>query len=242
MLKVELTENYAGVTIYGDYNDLDFLYDSINHLIHGDPSSVGEYTMQNHLYGFLYDVRHAYQGDREAILVDNYLQDDKRKWLEIRKKDVTEHNVYFCFNYLLPDLFLDMVLIKHFIRKVDKKVNDVYNPYINMVNYFYSLVLHSLENMLTEIKFNKIKKGLLESVVTDSIFIPQWFEIISIDYSKMTKKQREKEFMHIMDAIYNYSDYEDYLKMKIDIEKLCKEKNCSLDDLHYEDYPEEIEW
>ena len=242
MLKVELTENYAGVTIYGDYNDLDFLYDSISYLIHGDPSSDGEYTMQNHLYGFLYDVRHAYQGDREAILVDNYLQDYKRKWLEIRKKDATEHNVYFCFNYLLPDIFLDMVLIKHFIRKVDKKVNDVYNPYINMVNYFYSLVLHSIENILTEIKFNKIKKGLLESVVTDSIFIPQWFEIISIDYSKMTKKQREKEFMHIMDAIYNYSDYEDYLKMKIDIEKLCKEKNCSLDDLHYEDYPEEIEW
>ena len=242
MLKVELTENYAGVTIYGDYNDLDFLYDSISYLIHGDPSSYGEYTMQNHLYGFLYDVRHAYQGDREAILVDNYLQNYKRKWLEIRKKDVTEHNVYFCFNYLLPDIFLDMVLIKHFIRKVDKKVNDVYNPYINMVNYFYSLVLHSIENILTEIKFNKIKKGLLESVVTDSIFIPQWFEIISIDYSKMTKKQREKEFMHIMDAIYNYGDYEDYLKMKIDIEKLCKEKNCSLDDLHYEDYPEEIEW
>lgn len=242
MLKVELTENYAGVTIYGDYNDLDFLYESICYLIDGDPSSDGEYTMQNHLYGFLYDVRHAYQGDREAILVDNYLQDFKRKWLEIRKKDVTEHNVYFCFNYLLPDIFLDMVLIKYFIRKVDKKDNDVYNPYINMVNYFYSLVLHSLENILTEIKFNKIKKGLLESVVTDSIFIPQWFEIISIDYSKMTKKQREKDFMHIMDAIYNYSDYEDYLKMKIDIEKLCKEKNCSLDDLHYEDYPEEIEW
>ena len=242
MLKVELTKNYAGVTIYGDYNDLDFLYDSISYLIHGDPSSDGEYIMQNHLYGFLYDVRHAYQGDREAILVDNYLQDYKRKWLEIRKKDATEHNVYFCFNYLLPDIFLDMVLIKHFIRKVDKKVNDVYNPYINMVNYFYSLVLHSIENILTEIKFNKIKKGLLESVVTDSIFIPQWFEIISIDYSKMTKKQREKEFMHIMDAIYSYGDYEDYLKMKIDIEKLCKEKNCSLDDLHYEDYPEEIEW
>ena len=242
MLKVELTENYAGVTIYGDYNDLDFLYDSISYLIHGDPSSDGEYIMQNHLYGFLYDVRHAYQGDREAILVDNYLQDYKRKWLEIRKKDATEHNVYFCFNYLLPDIFLDMVLIKHFIRKVDKKVNDVYNPYINMVNYFYSLVLHSLENMLTEIKFNKIKKGLLESVVIDSIFIPQWFEIISIDYSKMNKKQREKEFMHIMDAIYNYGDYEDYLKMKIYMEKLCKEKNCSLDDLHYEDYPEEIEW
>ena len=135
-----------------------------------------------------------------------------------------------------------MILIKYFIRKVDKKVNDIYNPYINMVNYFYSLVLHSLEELLTEIKFNKVRKGLLESAVTDSIFIPQWFEIISIDYAKMTKKRREKEFMHIMDTIYNYDDYEDYLKMKIDMERLCKEKNCRLDDLHYEDYPKEIEW
>ena len=42
--------------------------------------------------------------------------------------------------------------------------------------------------------------------------------------------------------LYSYGDYEDYLKMKIYMEKLCKEKNCSLDDLHYEDYPEEIEW
>ena len=147
MLKVELTENYAGVTIYGDYNDLDFLYDSIN--------------------------------------------------------------------YLLPDLFLDMVLIKHFIRKVDKKVNDVYNPYINMVNYFYSLVLHSLENMLTEIKFNKIKKGLLESVVTDSIFIPQWFEIISIDYSKMNKG------LMLVSVITNNEELmkQEFLKALIPLEK-----------------------
>ena len=30
--------------------------------------------------------------------------------------------------------------------------------------------------------------------------------------------------------------------MKKELEKLCEEKNCSLDDLHYDDYPEEIEW
>ena len=95
MLKVELTENYAGVTIYGDYNDLDFLYDSISYLIHGDPSSDGEYIMQNHLYGFLYDVRHAYQGDREIKLIDNNLQEDKRQWHGIKKKDVTSKNMYY---------------------------------------------------------------------------------------------------------------------------------------------------
>ena len=242
MLKVELTENYAGVKISGDYNDLDNLYDSIHYFIKEEPNSLGEYIMQNHIYGFLYDVRHAYQGDREAILIDNYLQEDKRKWLGLKKKDITEHNMYFSFNYLLPDIFLDMILIKNFMRNIDKKVNDIYNPYINQVNYFYSLVLHSLENMLTEIKFNKIKKGFMNAFTYDKLFIPQWFEIIAIDYAKMTKKQREKEFMHTMNEIYNYMDYEDYYNMKKELEKLCEERNCNLDNLHYDDFPEEIEW
>ena len=198
--------------------------------------------MQNHLYGFLYDVRHAYQGQRGMELIDNYLSDSTREWFDVKKKDVTDKNVCFCFNYLLTDLLLDMILIKYFIYRVDKKENDMYNPHINMVNFFYSIVLDTLTGMLTETKFNKVKKGLLNSVISDKIFIPQWFEIISLDYANMNKEQRKKEFMHIADAIYNYGDYEDYLKMKIDMEKLCKEKNCTLDDLHYDDYPEDIEW
>lgn len=242
MLKVKLTENYAGVTISGDYDDLDFLYDSINYLIHDEPTSDSEYTMQNHLYGFLYEVRHAYQGQRGATLIANGLNDNGRNWLNLKKKDVTDKNIYFCFNYMLPDLFLDMILIKHFTRKVNKKNNDIYNQYINMVNYFYSLVLHSLEGFVTEVRFNKIKKGLLEAIISDSMFIPQWFEMISIDYANMTKQQREKEFMHIVDAIYNYMAYDEYHKMKKDIESRCKEQNCSLDDLHYEGYPGELVW
>ncbi len=242
MLKVELTKNYAGVTIYGDYNDLDNLYDSIHYFIMYDPNSLEEYLMQTHLYGFLYDVRHAYQGDREAKLIDNYLQDDKREWLGIKKKDVTQKNIYFSFNYLLPELFLDMILIKYFMENIDKKVKDIYNPYINMVNYFYSLVLHSLENVLTQIKFNKVKKGIMNAFIYDKIFIPQWFEMITIDYAKMTKKQREKGLMHILDSIYNYMEYEDYFDMKKELEKVCEEKNCNIDDLHYKDYPKEIEW
>lgn len=242
MLKVELTKNYAGVTISGDYNDLDYLYDSINYLIHGEPISIGEYTMQNHLYGFLYDVRHAYQGDREVELIDNNLDKYKREYFNLKENEVTDKNVCFSFNYLLPDLLLDMVLIKYFISKVYKKENDIYNPHINMVNYFYSIVLYSLLEMLTEIKFNKVKKGLLESVVSDRIFFPQWFELISIDYAKMTKEKRQKEFMHIADAIYDYGHYEDYCDMKLDIQKLCEEKNCTLDDIHYDNFPEKIEW
>ncbi len=117
MLKVELTENYTGVKISGDYNDL---YDSIYYFI--KKNQIIWQNIQCKIYGLLYDVRHVYQGDREAILVDNYLQDNKRQWFGIKKKDVTEYNMYFCFNYLLPDIFLDMILIKNFMRNIDKKI------------------------------------------------------------------------------------------------------------------------
>ena len=242
MLKVDLTENYAGVTIYGDYNDLDVLYDSINFLIRGDSENVGRYTMQNHIYGFLYDIRHAYQGQRDVELVDNSLDDNTRECFNLRKNDVTNKNVYFCFNYVLPDLLLDMVLIKYFISNVDKNERDIFNPYINYVNFFYSLVLDSIFKILTPIKFNKIKKSLLNSIVSESVFYPQWFEMISLDYINLAKENRKKDFMKMADSIINYYEYKDYTEMKLDMEKICKEKKCTLDDLHYDNYPEEIKW
>ena len=111
-----------------------------------------------------------------------------------------------------------------------------------MVNLFYSLGLYSLEKILTKTRFNKIKKGIKEAAIYDTIFFPQWFEIISLDYAKMDKASREKKFMNIMNTIYNYGNYVDYIEMKTDIINMCKEKGCTLDDIHYEDYPEDINW
>lgn len=42
MLKVELTENYAGVKISGDWDDLNNLYDSILYYIKNDSSNLKE--------------------------------------------------------------------------------------------------------------------------------------------------------------------------------------------------------
>lgn len=33
-------ENYTGFKIFGDYNDLEFLYDSIHYLIKGEPETM----------------------------------------------------------------------------------------------------------------------------------------------------------------------------------------------------------
>lgn len=242
MLKVNLTDNYAGFQISGDYDDLDFLYDSIYYLIKEEPSSDEEYIMQNHLFAFLYDVRHAYQGSRDIEVINNGIRPEIREWKNIKKKDVTDNNLYYSFNYLLPDLFEDIILVKYFISKINKKDRNICNPYINYVNMFYSIVVHEIAPMITEVQFRKIIKGLIDSMIGDSIFCHLWFEQISIDYANMKKDKRKKEIMHILDAIYNYGDYDDYFNLKIKIKNMCKEQNCSLDNLHYEGYPDEIEW
>lgn len=242
MLKVKLTENYAGVSISGDYNDLNFLYDSIIYLLRKEPKNEIFDIMQKHLYGFLYDVRHAYQGQRYVKLEDNNLQEFTRNIYNLKKKDVTNNNLYFEFNYVLPDIILDIMLVKYFISKIDKKNNNIYNQYINMVTYFYSLVLDSLRNILSDIQFNKVKNGLLNSNISDKIFSKMWFEIITLDYLKMNKNQRKKEIMNILSAIYNYIYYDEYLNVKKSEQKKCKEYNCRLIDLRYGDYPDEIEW
>ena len=77
---------------------------------------------------------------------------------------------------------------------------------------------------------------------TDSKEIAHYPLIAKKVCTSMNKEKRKKEIMHILDAIYNYGNYEDYYSLKLKIENMCKEKNYSLDDLHYQEYPNEMEW
>lgn len=239
MIKVKLTENYTGVEIIGDYEDLDELYDAIYYIIKGDPKNEMEESMANHFYGFLYDVRHAYQGDRGVELIENGLA-PKRKYDGV-KKNITD-NVYFKFNYVLPELILHMVLLNYFIPRIDKRELDRFNPYINLVNLFYSKVLHSLSEILTPIRFNKLKNKIMDSVISDTIYYPQWFQNITNDYLKYSKEQRIKEFKKTMDAIHSYYEFIDFTDMKTDILEYCKENDCKISDVYYEGNPDEVEW
>jgi hypothetical protein len=62
MLLAKPTKYGAGIAIYGDYWDLQSLHQTIHELSAGSPL---EGDMENFLLGLAYDIRHAYQRDRE---------------------------------------------------------------------------------------------------------------------------------------------------------------------------------
>ena len=62
MLIARPTQHGAGLTLYGDYWDLENLHRTIHDLAAGSPLKG---DLQDYLLGLAYDVRHAFQRDRE---------------------------------------------------------------------------------------------------------------------------------------------------------------------------------
>ncbi len=67
MLKITSTEHLAGIRISGDWEDLNELYDAIYNLLNYD--GVYDYfeDARDLVLSLCYDLRHAYQGDRETF-------------------------------------------------------------------------------------------------------------------------------------------------------------------------------
>ena len=73
MIKIKTTPNMYGVTLMGDYEDLNMLYDSISNYLsfYIDNADYYPYHEYEYLLSLTYDIRHCYQGDRGYEIVDN---------------------------------------------------------------------------------------------------------------------------------------------------------------------------
>jgi len=240
MIKVKLTQNYTGFNIEGTFDDFYELYDNISYFLGIEEcENVFEEDMRLHILGFLYDLRHAYQGSRNIKTVDNELSDEQKEYYGISKS--IKKDILYDFDYVVPELLTDVLLFKHFAKSKTKKMSE-YDTNYNSVITFYSKVIDALKEILTENQVKKVKKILSESVITERNWLKQWFMIVSIDYLKMTKKKRQKEMMHVIESICNLYLYDDYYRIKKEVEQYAKEYNINENEIEYGEYPEEIDW
>ena len=73
MIKIKTTPNLYGVTLMGDYEDLDKLYDSLSDYLafYKDNAEYYPYHEYEYLLSLNYDIRHCYMGDRGYETVEN---------------------------------------------------------------------------------------------------------------------------------------------------------------------------
>lgn len=240
MIKVKLTPNYTGFNIEGTFDDFYELYDSISYFLGIEEcENIFEEDMRLHVLGFLYDLRHAYQGSRNVKAVDNGLGDETKEYYGISKS--IKKSIIYDFDCVVPEILTDSLVFKHFAKSRTKKISE-YDTNYNNVMLFYSKIIDSLQEILTENQVKKIRKKLSESIISERYWLKQWFMIVSIDYLKMTKNKRKREMMHIIESLCDSYLYDEYHEIKNEIEQYAKRNSIIETEIKYGEYPEEIEW
>lgn len=245
MITCALTKNYGGIKICGSEDDLCFLYESIAAFMNHDFSDdKNEEIMTDIVYGFLYDLCHAYEGQRDIHTEELSLPDD---FFECHNSNVKiTHSLYYEFIYSVPDFIYTLLLFNYFNSKNYPK-DDVDNSFCvedNYVKTFFSIAITSLKSVLTKKKFAEVKKILSNSLIEPKNFINPLYETVIIDYLNSSKTERQKK---LFDMIITLGSIEEDIKndkLKTLVNKLyeeAKSHDCSINDFNC-DYPEKIIW
>lgn len=186
MFRLETTSNYLGIKIIGDYSDLHRLYDAISNITeiyrHKREKEIAfsDHTEEHKPYlykklessidsilGLNYDIRHAYQGDRNIEFIDNNVENyglfaqsmfvfDTTE-LEEKREQGKNGNVYYSVEILYPWMIYYMLEIMRALesyesidslREVIYDYNDIlYRQDRAIVDYFVMEVWHCLDNI-----------------------------------------------------------------------------------------------
>lgn len=120
MITIKTTPNIYGISLQGDYFDLNELYDSISRYLefYMDNNEFYPYHEYEYLLSLNYDIRHAYMGTRDVEIKENNASEvgiiaesiyqipdqSKKKFAAIRRK-FKNGNLYFGVDILYPLVF-----------------------------------------------------------------------------------------------------------------------------------------
>ena len=135
MLAITTTKHQLGALISGDYNDLNELYDSLSRYLDFYQTNNEEqpYSEYEFLLSLNYDIRHAFQGNREYISVKNNAKagDEYPEWIycdetesskETRaKRSYGNQNLYFGVEILYPLIFHYLVSFQNILNTCYQK-------------------------------------------------------------------------------------------------------------------------
>jgi hypothetical protein len=176
MIKVRNTPQLAGITILGDYEDLNALYDAVSRysrffLNHQD-NDYAENCLEC-LLGLCYDLRHAYQGDRGYESVENRadsiglmagilyeLPQDYKNRIETARASYDNGNLYFSVEVLYPWALYYMFTLKtiadaHFRSHWFEDLEVPYDKYMAekdeaLLRYFVQLIWEALQSEIPD--------------------------------------------------------------------------------------------
>jgi hypothetical protein len=212
------TKNYAGVILYGDYYDLKDLYETIYHVVENFPYN-SHHIFKDYALGLCYDIRHAYEGQREI------------KELGFDERDSAK---YYGVKILLPVLLFQYKLIRWFKGFVTITNNHQANLF-----RLESCIENALKEIDAEIADQCMLHFTYNSGITDK-YLRIFIDSLSIEYMEKTKAKRKSSLVSMLNSMSELSpEYRDFHKMAVE---RAVELNCKPEKLNYNYDEKEIIW
>ncbi len=256
MIKIENTENMTGISIQGDWDDLDELVEAFYEMTSSETiEKYKDYSMlAMRVLGLCYDVRHAKQGSREIVLEDNNMDDEKMKW---HSTVTPKKNVYFKCNYLYPEMFLVTLILNEFVKiriqdLIKKKYyfysvfdkNVIWDETIATIRAFQAEFARCVRETLTDASYRRWLNLMNADHINIRNIKPHYVDILNIRHIEMSKEKRIKSLTSIARKITGYRTEEEHREIEEAVRRGAAEYNCSEADIRIEgdEYPGEIEW
>lgn len=257
MLNVINTKNLAGVSISGDYEDLENLLDALYKITIDELDekySKQYYTMSTRLLSLAYDVRHAMQGDREVEFIDNQIDREKMIQLEILAHP---KNIQYSVNVFYPELMFEMLTINELIKlrmdKICKPKSEyvkslnkmvVWDNTISVLRLFQSKVVQSVKEVLTDASFTRWLNIMNPSYTSMRYILNPYIDKQNINYLELPREKRIKQLSIISKRLAEYENYNEFNLMYQEMNNYSKEFGIPIDNIEFKglEYPDDIDW
>jgi hypothetical protein len=222
MLQAYPTKNGTGVSLFGDYGDLNSLYQAV-HDIAGSINEDNQYQKGNHqlLMNFAYEIRKAYSGQR--------LTEEMQFPGEAHKLH------YYGFQVVWTDILIFISAMRHHAGYI--QTGKLYQGCMYLLEYV-------IERALTEYDAAGaagITPFLTHGVAVSNEYAFIIYQAIHIDY--VSAKSGKARFRTIPRLLRNYfnSWSPEYKELIASFQRSANEQNCKVIDLEFHDFPE-IKW
>ncbi|MGO4886148.1 DUF6904 family protein [Anaerobacillus sp. MEB173] len=249
MIQVKNTPNLAGVTISGDFYDLEILYDSLHTIVGEEWEWKGYESARLRVLGVCYDIRHALMGHRDVEFVENGLDQDKMRFLSIAAND---KNVYLACNVLWPEILFVTMALNDFVRLYAKKqAKNNYNSYtdyrtvwdtsISAVRIFQAAIASCIKETLPETSVNRVLKLMNHDYTWSDDYATQYIDELNCKFIEMNREKREKNISVTAKRIAEKG--REYQAIENAVLEAARKYNCHMTELRSTvEYPEYIEW
>lgn len=251
MIFAKNTPNNTGIAIYGDFTDFENLYEALHNVVGDEDELIGYYSARIRVLGVCYDIRHALMGDREYEFVDNGLDEDKKKHMEVLAPD---KNMYLKIYVLWPEMLFVMIALNNFLELYAKKLaktkysSNLYaeakvswDSTIAQVRMLQAAVAECLKQTISEATYARLLNVMNGSYVSTYSYITQYIDVLNDKFINMNEEKRLKSISTFAKRISQLDN--EYRELEAVLREEARKRNCDVNDLRLAiDFSEEIEW